>query len=149
MAWFAALTTAVYLGVADRALSEAVAHLDGGSGDGRGSRPVVEEALGRVVTGVLTVDAACRELCRTIDAGDTEPHDLMALATAVKHQSVPVLRAAVSDLAELVGGASLHEGGPTSRAWRDVQAVHFHPPTRLVSAGLCARWLVGRPWRWD
>jgi hypothetical protein len=32
-----------------------------------------------------------------------------------------------------------------ARLWRDVQAVRFHPPTRLVGRQIIGRWALGLP----
>jgi alkylation response protein AidB-like acyl-CoA dehydrogenase len=148
LVWFCVTTTATYLGVAGAAVAAAcaglhrsrLAHLN----RRRADLPSVHGQLGDAVAGLLTVEAACTAVAAGLDSGRAAA-DLLPVAIATKHRAVEACTRAVDDASELLGGASYARTGAMARLWRDVQAVRFHPPTRLVGRQIIGRWALGLP----
>ncbi|MBO4206718.1 acyl-CoA dehydrogenase family protein [Micromonospora echinofusca] len=146
--WFALTATACYLGLARAALREAggllhrlrIAHL----GQSRAELPSYQAALGDPVAELLTLEAACADVARRMDAG-AAPERLVAAALAVKQQAVRVVPALVGTLAEACGGTSYARSLPLERLWRDAQAIRFHPPTPAATRQYLARRALGIP----
>ena len=146
--WFALTSTACYLGVAQAALAHTaammgklrIAHL----GQSRAELPSYQAALGDHVADLLTLEAACADVARRMDAG-AAPEQLVATALAVKQQAVRVVPAAVGAFAEACGGASYARTLPLERLWRDAQAIRFHPPTPAATRQYLARRALGLP----
>jgi alkylation response protein AidB-like acyl-CoA dehydrogenase len=153
LVWFCVTTTATYLGVARTALDAArdelrqsrVSHLGGT----RAELPALQDALGEVVAGMLTVDAACTAVAARMDARRDDPRRLVPTAVGVKDVAVEACIHAVETVAELVGGAAYARTGILARLWRDVQAARFHPPTRLVTRRALGKWALGVPFSFE
>jgi alkylation response protein AidB-like acyl-CoA dehydrogenase len=147
--WFMGLVTAVYLGVANAAVSAAARYaID--------RRPT---ALGR---SIATLDAVQRRL----GEADTEIRAAWALlSTACGHwdagervRAVPEMYAAkmfgtnkavaaVSTVMRVAGGASMLPALPLERHFRDVQAGLFHPPADDAGSAYLGRLrLAGEGW---
>lgn len=146
--WFALTATACYLGVAQSALHHAselmgrmrIAHL----GTTRARLPSYQAAIGDRVAELLTLEAACADVARRMEAGATPEH-LVGAALGVKQQAVRVVPEVVGALAEAVGGASYARSAPLERLWRDAQAIRFHPPTPVATRQYLARRALGLP----
>ncbi|OKI02559.1 hypothetical protein A6A06_16215 [Streptomyces sp. CB02923] len=146
--WFALTATACYLGVAQTALRHAAAlmgrirvgHLD----SVRAALPSYQAAIGDRVADLLTLEAACFDVARRMEAG-ASPEHLVAAALGVKQQAVRVVPEAVGALAEACGGASYSRALPLERLWRDAQAIRFHPPTPVATRQYLGRRALGLP----
>ncbi|MGQ0841390.1 acyl-CoA dehydrogenase family protein [Actinokineospora sp.] len=146
--WFALTATACYLGLARAALGHAadlmgrlrIAHLD----SSRAELPSYQAALGDHVAALLTLESACADVARRMDAG-AAPEYLVSAALAVKQQAVRAVPDAVGAFAEACGGASYARSLPLERLWRDAQAIRFHPPTPAATKQYLARRALGLP----
>jgi alkylation response protein AidB-like acyl-CoA dehydrogenase len=150
--WFCVTTTATYLGVAGAAVAAVCAGLQKSSlphlNCRRADLPSVHGQLGDEIAGLLAVEAACTAVATGLDRGGSTA-DLLPVAIATKHRAVEVCTRAVENAAELLGGVSYARTSAVARLWRDVQAVRFHPPTRLVGRQIIGRWALGLPLSFD
>jgi alkylation response protein AidB-like acyl-CoA dehydrogenase len=153
LVWFCVTTTATYLGVVEGAMTAARSGLRGSRlsylGSSRAELPTVEAQLGELVAGTLTIEAACSALADRLDARACDPRSLLPLAIAIKHSAVEACTRAIEGSAELLGGQSYARRGTLARLWRDVQAVRFHPPTRLASRQILGRWALELPFSFE
>jgi alkylation response protein AidB-like acyl-CoA dehydrogenase len=149
LVWFCVTTTATYLGIVKRAIDVACDELHRAApADVRPPRatlPSVQGQLGELVAATLALEAACAQVAVRLDGRQHDPRSLVPLAIAVKHVSIDTCVRAVEGSAELVGAGSYARTGRFARAWRDVQAVRFHPPTRLASRQLLGKWALELP----
>ncbi|RJO70174.1 acyl-CoA dehydrogenase [Nocardia panacis] len=151
--WFCVTSTAAYLGVASAAIDHArsaltrsrITHLNAS----RAELPSFQNALGEILTSVMTMEAACAQLARLLDEGKTDARSLLPAMLALKYQAAEKAIHAVEMTAELVGVASYSANGPVTRLIRDVHAARFHPPTNFVTRQLLGRWALGLPWNFD
>jgi alkylation response protein AidB-like acyl-CoA dehydrogenase len=151
--WFCITTTATYLGVVQAAIAAAcgelrrstVAHLD----STRAALPSVQGQLGELVATTLALEAGCAGVAGQLDSRQHDPRSLVPLAVAIKHVAVDICVRAVEESAELVGGRSYARTGLFARLWRDVQAMRFHPPTRLASRQILGKWALDLPFSFE
>ena len=148
--WFCLTTTATYLGVASAAVDCAASALHKSPLNylhaPRAALPSVQSHLGDSVAPALALEASCIALATRLDEGTCDARALVPYAVALKHVAVDACIRAVEQSAELAGGASYARRATLARLWRDVQALRFHPPTRLVSRQLLGRWALGLPY---
>lgn len=153
LVWFCITTTATYLGVVNAAINTACIELRSSHlshlRSARAELPSVQGQLGELVAAMLTVEAACTAIADQLDHGQHDPRSLVPLAVAVKHVAIDTCVRAVEESAELVGGSSYARTGKFARFWRDVQAVRFHPPTRLMARQLLGRWALKLPVKFE
>lgn len=153
LVWFCITATATYLGLASELLTRVrqalhksrVRHLDAV----RAELPSVQTALGELTASLATQELACAGLARTMDHPGTDPRGLLPAALGLKHTTVDVCTRLVGEAAELVGAQSYGRRGPFERFLRDVQAVRFHPPTRLATRQMLGRWALGFPFSFE
>lgn len=151
LTWFCLLTTAAYTGAAKSALQTASAAMLKGSIAGglkRADSPAMKSMLGELHASVLVLESACAGIAQRIDAG-AAAEDCLNAAMALKHQSVEVCTRAAAGAMELSGAASYADGSKLAALLKDMQGVHFHPPTRFVIRTDLGRALLGRPITFD
>jgi alkylation response protein AidB-like acyl-CoA dehydrogenase len=149
IAWFCVTTTATYLGVVQSAVDAATAGLRRSDisylHGTRADLATVQTRLGELIVTTLSLEAACTGLASQLDSGNYDIRGLLPVALGLKQAAVDACTHAVEHSAELLGGQAYAQRGRLARLWRDVQALRFHPPTRLASYQALGRWALGLP----
>jgi alkylation response protein AidB-like acyl-CoA dehydrogenase len=109
----------------------------------------VQAALGRLLAQVLVVESACLGLARLSADRRCALGGLLYHAIGIKQVAVDICTRSVSELAELIGATAYRQTDVMERLWRDVQAIRFHPPTRLISQEILGKWWLGAPFSFD
>lgn len=153
LVWFCVTTTATYLGLVEAAVDAASDDLHRSTlshiGSARAQLPSVQGQLGELIAPTLGLEAACAAVAERLDSRRHDPRSLVPVALAIKHAAVDACSRAVEGSAELVGGKSYARTGILARLWRDVQAVRFHPPTRLATRQILGKWTLGLPFSFE
>ncbi|MGA7732803.1 MAG: acyl-CoA dehydrogenase family protein [Chloroflexia bacterium] len=153
LVWFCVTTTATYLGLVKAAIDAACSDLRRSTlshlGSARADLPSVQGQLGEFVAPTLALEAACAAVAERLDSRQHDPRSLVPTAIAIKHASIDACIRAVEGAAELVGGKSYARTGKLARLWRDVQAVRFHPPTRLATRQMLGKWTLKLPFSFE
>lgn len=151
--WFALTASAVYVGLMKRVLRETAAilkqsrisYLD----ETRSSVPAYQSAFGKLVISALNFESACIHAARCADGRRLAQAALFPIALSIKDSAVDVCTRVVSEALELCGGRTYGAKDNLSRLWRDVQAIRFHPPTRITTENLIGRWALDVPFAFD
>lgn len=142
--WFQLGQGAVSLGLAETAMTAAVAHVSGAKlehlGQTLADLPTVRARLGRAQTEVDTVGGFLSDVARRMADGDPSAPILSAKATA-NEMAIRV----TSEAMQACGGAALSKALPIERAFRDARAGSVMAPTTDVLYELMGRALVGMP----
>lgn len=135
-----------YLGVAQAALNEAIAHLTRRtythSGRRAADQPVVQHRVGELWAKIDRTRQLIRDAARRGDGGTADA--LVALCSAkaeVAHCAVEVTDAAMT----LAGGVAYRQEGPLHRHLRDARAAHVMSPTTDLLRSWAGRALLGLP----
>lgn len=131
--WLVASYAAVYVGVAEAALTEA-ARYAGGRGLDR--VPAVRARLGRADARVAAARAAVRTMARAVSDSPGEPETNRWIWRAKLLAGETAMDVAAS-LLEACGTAATRRGSPLERIYRDARCGSLQPATSDV----CADWL--------
>ena len=153
LCWFSLTTTATYLGIV-RAVLEIVchqlkkSHLPSTKAT-RADISAFQFVLGDIVAEFLTLESACLNTASLMDSVDREFQQLLPRALALKHAAIEQCTKSVTLAIELCGASAYQRNSPLARFWRDVQAIHFHPPTRFTSRQILGRWMLDLPYSFE
>jgi alkylation response protein AidB-like acyl-CoA dehydrogenase len=138
--WLVASYAAVYVGVGQGALAEAVRYLGGrvvaGSRGGLTGLPSVRARLGRADAEIEAARLAVEEAARLVDAHPGEPETNRAIFRAKLLAGDAAMRVA-SSLTEACGLGALQRGQALERLFRDARMGALMPP----SSDVCANYL--------
>ncbi|QSB17050.1 acyl-CoA/acyl-ACP dehydrogenase [Natronosporangium hydrolyticum] len=131
--WLVASYAAVYVGVAQAAVTAAAAHV---SERGLGRLPAVRARLGRADAAVAAAHQVVREAARRVDAapGDPETNRWVWRAKLLAGTTASEVTAS---LLEAAGTSASRRGHPLERLFRDARCGSLQPATSDV----CADWL--------
>ncbi|MDQ3991827.1 MAG: acyl-CoA/acyl-ACP dehydrogenase [Actinomycetota bacterium] len=140
--WLVASYAAVYVGVGQGALAEAVRYLGArvvaGSRGGLTGLPSVRARLGRADAEIEGARLAVEEAARLVDASPGEPDTNRAIFRAKLLAGDAAMRVA-SSLTEACGLGALQRGQALERMFRDARMGALMPP----SSDVCANYLGG------
>ncbi|EAR23062.1 putative oxidoreductase [Nitrococcus mobilis Nb-231] len=136
--WFCLSASAVYLGVARRALEYASQHVqqstiptnDGGTRY-RSELPHLQTRFGEVYAKYLNLEATVSLFAQLLAKDDILDVSALPQALALKQNCCRELPGIVTALAELCGGVSYLTANPLNQSLRDILAIQYHPPTPL------------------
>ncbi|MCO6440544.1 MAG: acyl-CoA/acyl-ACP dehydrogenase [Nitrococcus mobilis] len=136
--WFCLSASAVYLGVARRALEYASQHMQQSTiptSDGRtrsrAELPHLQTRFGEVYAKYLNLEATVSLFAQLLAKDDILDVSTLPQALALKQSCCRELPGIVTTLAELCGGASYLTANPLNQSLRDILAIQYHPPTPL------------------
>jgi alkylation response protein AidB-like acyl-CoA dehydrogenase len=142
--WFQLGQGAVSLGIADAAMSAAVAHVSGATlehlGQTLAELPTVRGRLGRAQIEVETVSGFVADVARRMTEGDRQT-PILAAKAAANEMAIRV----TSETMQACGGAAMSKTLPIERAFRDARAGSVMAPTTDVLYEMTGRALVGMP----
>jgi alkylation response protein AidB-like acyl-CoA dehydrogenase len=142
--WFQLGQGAVSLGIAEGALTAAVAHVTNAKlehlGQTLADLPTVRARLGRAQTEVDAVSGFLADLARRMASGDATAPVLSAKAVA-NEMAIRV----TSEAMQACGGAAMSPTLPIERFFRDARAGSVMAPTTDVLYELTGRALAGMP----
>lgn len=154
--WPLSLMSAVYLGIADRALELAIdnARRKTSVVIERGTyayNPMVQHQVAEMY---LELDAASATLLRFVDdwvAGVDHGADIVPKVYSMKWRSVEAAKRVVDVALDVVGGAGMFRGNELERLYRDVRCGGFHPGNDALThelVGKAALGILGEQPRW-
>ncbi|MEH2500346.1 alkylation response protein AidB-like acyl-CoA dehydrogenase [Bradyrhizobium sp. AZCC 1678] len=151
--WFCLLSTSTYVGLAHSALAVAsellrsshLSHL----GVKRDKNSSHQGWLGDLVADLTALECACFGLASRYDHDHAGATKLLPLALSVKQSSIDRCSRIVAQAMEMVGGRAYAKDGLLARLLRDVNAIGFHPPTRLASRQMLGKWMLGLPFSFE
>lgn len=147
LSWFSLTATAVYLGVSKRAISTAKLVLHKSKitylCQSRSSLSLYQSTFGELVIAFLNLESSCVNVARMFNEDSRNRMDLLPFALSVKDTAIEVCTKIVAESMELCGGGAYRTKDILSRLLRDVQAIRFHPPTRLASRQIIGKWALG------
>jgi alkylation response protein AidB-like acyl-CoA dehydrogenase len=153
LCWFCLMTVGVYLGLAHAALSAATEILGRSKiyhlGTVRGELPSFQGQLGDIAASLFTLECACFGLAGKYDLADVDKTELLPIALGLKQEAIEVCIKTVAGAMELVGGGAYGRKSPFARMLRDVNAIRFHPPTRLATRQILGRWMLSKPYSFE
>ena len=133
------IITAVYLGIAESAYTEALEHA-AGSAD-----PLTQRAVGTMST-KLRVAAWALDGAIAFVGDDPEPSmEAFAAVLAAKHHVATVGIEVCDTAMETSRGAAFYKGSTIERAYRDIRAAKFHPLTPELTLLHAGRLALGQP----
>ncbi len=142
--WFQLGQGAVSLGIAEAAMSAAVAHVTGARlehvGQTLADLPTVRARIGRAQTEVDTVAGFLADVARRMGEGDPQVPILSAKASA-NEMAIRV----TSEAMQACGGAAMSTALPIERWFGDARAGSVMAPTTDVLYELTGRALAGMP----
>lgn len=128
---FETLISAVYTGIADRALQLAVeaaqGHAPGMDGTPYVSRPGVRAAVADAAMKWEALDCHLRMVAGDIDEGKDHGDKWFAKLVALKTHATNFAREVVATASSVAGGRSYYSDSEVGRLMRDVAAGSFHP----------------------
>ncbi len=129
---FLLLVSAVYVGIAERALELAVDAVSSRTSMARAGEPYATDPdirwqIADMAMAVDALDAPLRTLASDVDAGVDHGARWFRLLSGVKHRSVETARSVVDRALRLHGGRGYRRGAEISRLQRDVLAGVYHP----------------------
>lgn len=144
--YFLVAMAGTYLGIAKRAVAEAVRHLKtrhyAHSGQSLATVEVLQHRLGQVWSELFRTRSLCVWAAEQADAGGPEALTALCAAKAeVGHASVNV----VNDCMTLLGGAGYRDGTLLPRLLRDARAAHVMAPTTDILYTWAGRTLLDLP----
>ena len=147
---FETLVSAVYLGLARRALQLAVEAARTGrsraaGGAPRSDDPVVRWRLAEAAIVLDGLEAQVASLAADVDALVDHGADWARLATGLKVRVTAGARAVVDQAVTVAGGASYRSASELGRLQRDVLAGRFHPSSTDSAHATAAASLLGPP----
>ncbi len=131
--WLVASYAAVYVGVAQSCIDQAVAHV---TGRGLARLPAVRARVGRAEARVAAARLAVREAARRVDAEPGQPETNRWVWRAKLLAGETAMDVAASML-EAAGTSATRRGHPLERLYRDARCGSLQPATSDV----CADWL--------
>jgi alkylation response protein AidB-like acyl-CoA dehydrogenase len=152
MCWFSLMTTATYLGICRKIIEIGANHLNCSISSNminRGNISPINSQLGHLVASYMTLENSCQGLALTMDLSDQDMSLFLPRCLSLKYCSVESTQEIISGIMEICGGISYGIESEFSRYWRDAQAIMYHPPTRLVTAGILGKWIQGKSYTYD
>jgi alkylation response protein AidB-like acyl-CoA dehydrogenase len=156
--WLVASYAAVYVGVAEATVAEAVRYLSAravaGSLGGLTRLAAVRARLGRVDARVAAARLALEEAARRVDAAAGEPETNRWVYRS-KLLAGEAATEAASSLTEACGLGAVRRGAPLERLYRDARSAAIMPPSSDVAADVLGTAALGldpvsgsdvRPW---
>ena len=145
---FLPLVSAVYAGIADRALELAVAGvLDKTSAFDPHQRvsddPDIRWQLADMAMGIDALGPQLAHYTSLVDLGEDKPTEWFRLLSGLKHHSVETARAVVDGAMRVVGGGAYRRSHELSRLQRDVLAGVYHPSDTEAVHATVAHHLLG------
>lgn len=136
--WFCLSASAVYLGIARRALEYASQHMQhstiptsSGLTRSRSELPHLQTRFGEVYAKYLNLETTASLFAQLLAKDDVLNVTALPQALALKQSCCRELPGIVTTLAELCGGVSYLTSNPLNQSLRDILAVQYHPPTPL------------------
>jgi alkylation response protein AidB-like acyl-CoA dehydrogenase len=153
LCWFCLMTIGVYLGIAHAALRAAneilgkakLYHL----GVVRGELPSFQGQLGDIAASLFTLECACFGLAGKCDSADADKTELLPLALSLKQEAIEICTRTVAGAMDLGGASAYGRKSPLARMLRDINAIRFHPPTRLTTRQIIGRWMMSKPYSFE
>jgi alkylation response protein AidB-like acyl-CoA dehydrogenase len=143
--YFLVAMSGTYLGIAQAAINEAIAHISNRSYEHSGSRladiSVIQHKLGRLWARLESVRSLLHAACASADRGD--PNALPQIL-ASKAEVGTVAVDTVNEAMTLIGGIGYRENSKLARLLRDVRAVHVMAPTTDILYTWIGRSLLGQ-----
>lgn len=145
---FLPLVSAVYAGIADRALELAVAGVRDKTSafdpDQRVSDdPDIRWQLADMAMGVDALGPQLAHYTSLVDLGHEKPTEWFRLLSGLKHHSVETARSVVDGAMRVVGGGAYRRSHELSRLQRDVLAGVYHPSDTEAVHATVAHHLFG------
>jgi alkylation response protein AidB-like acyl-CoA dehydrogenase len=151
--WFAASTTATYLGAVRAVLAELCRVLQASKLSylkaSRAQLATFQASVGELTAQALAVESSCFGLATALAQRTVDPRAIVPIALGVKQNAVELCTRVADAAVELAGAGAYAREGRLSRLWRDIQAVRFHPPTRASSRQILGRWAFGLPFTFE
>lgn len=147
---FLPLVSAVYAGIADRALELAVAGVKEKASafdpDQRVSDdPDIRWQLADMAMAVDALGPQLAQYTGIVDSGQATPTEWFRLLSGLKHNSVETARSVVDSAMRVVGGGAYRRSHELSRLQRDVLAGVYHPSDTEAVHATVAHDLLGEP----
>ena len=147
---FLPLVSAVYAGIADRALELAVAGVKEKTSAFNPDQRVSDDPDIRwqLADMAMAVDALGPQLAQytgIVDSGQAAPTEWFRLLSGLKHHSVETARSVVDSAMRVVGGGAYRRSHELSRLQRDVLAGVYHPSDTEAVHATVAHDLLGEP----
>lgn len=129
---FLLLVSAVYAGIADRALELAVAAAEGKRsaiepGSSHASNPDIRWQIAEAAIALDALGPQLWTYAQLVDGGGNPPEHWFRLLSGVKHNAVETARRVVDQAMRIAGGGGYRSGNELSRLQRDVLAGVYHP----------------------
>ena len=145
---FLPLVSAVYAGIADRALELAVAGVrDKSSAFDPAQRvsddPDIRWQLADMAMGIDALGPQLAHYTALVDSGQDAPAEWFRLLSGLKHHSVETARRVVDGAMRVIGGGAYRRSHELSRLQRDVLAGVYHPSDTEAVHATVAHHLLG------
>ncbi|MBA8990379.1 alkylation response protein AidB-like acyl-CoA dehydrogenase [Curtobacterium pusillum] len=143
---FELLIASVYVGIAERAVSLAVAAVGGRTaldGTPRSQDPDVRRAFADMRGAVDAVELQVSSLARSVDDVDDLGARWFPLLVGTKARAVDAAQHVVDEAMRVVGGGAYRATGELARLARDVRAGQYHPSSRDSAARTIAASVLG------
>lgn len=145
--WYCTLLTAAYLGtvqaVADKARSILISTNLYSKQAPRGSLPSFQRAFGDVHAKISLLSEACVSIASQASDPEFRFESILASSLSLRHVATDICMDAVFKLAELVGASAYGNSHFVSRAMRDIHALAFHVPNRIMCQEMIGQILLG------
>jgi alkylation response protein AidB-like acyl-CoA dehydrogenase len=143
--YFLVAMSGTYLGIAQAAINEAIAHVGSRTYEHSGNRlsdvPVIQHKLGMLWARLGSVRSLLHAAAGAADRGDP---NALPLILASKAQIGTVAVDTVNEAMTLIGGIGYRENSKAWRLLRDVRAVHVMAPTTDILYTWIGRSLLGQ-----
>jgi isovaleryl-CoA dehydrogenase len=144
--YFIIAMAGTYLGIAQGALDQAIAHLKRRTFDHSGESLADVDLLQYRIAQIWADVEKCRLLVRSAaHAGDLGDPDALIPILCAKAEVADVGVRVVNDAMTITGGIGYSENGELSRRLRDIRAAHVMSPTTDILRLWAGRALLGRP----